>query len=118
MGKQEKQTENTQKTKSRDFDVVIELGPESTRGDKLRALRISNKMTLTALAKATGLTERALRYMENNQRQPGVDAVKKVSAALGVGTDYFMDDDIYMQELQKDEILALAKEKYGSRGMA
>ena len=33
-------------TRSRDFDAKIELGPDATRGDKLRALRLSRKMTL------------------------------------------------------------------------
>ena len=75
-------------------------------------------MTLTALSRASGLSDRAIRYIENNERQPSVDAIKKLSAALEVGTDYFMDDDLFLQELHKEEVLAQAKEKYGSRGMA
>ena len=62
-----------------------------------------------------------LRYLlrfEYNERTPGVDAIRKLAAALDVGTDYFMEEDLLQQELQKEEVLAQAKEKYGSRGMA
>ena len=105
-------------TRSRDFDADITIGPDASTGDKLKALRLSQKMTLTALSRASGLSDRAIRYIENNERQPGVDAIKRLSAALGVGTDFFMEDSLFNQELQKEEVLARAKEKYGSRGMA
>ncbi len=107
-----------EKTKSRDFDADIILGPDATIGDKVKALRLSKKMTLAALSRASGLSDRAIRYIENNERQPSIDAIKKLSAALEVGTDYFMEDDLFQQELHKEEVLAQAKEKYGSRGMA
>lgn len=107
-----------EKTRSRDFDAEVILGPDATNGDKVKALRLAKKMTLAALSRASGLSDRAIRYIENNERQPSVDAIKKLSAALEVGTDYFMDDDLFQQELKKEEVLAQAKEKYGSRGMA
>ena len=111
-------TQDKQPTRSRDFDADITIGPDATIGDKLRALRLSKKITLTALSRASGLSDRAIRYIENNERQPSVDAIKKLSAALEVGTDFFMDDDLFQEEAQKDEVLTQAKEKYGSRGMA
>ena len=43
---------------------------------------------------------------------------RKLAAALDVSTDYFMEEDLFQQELHKEEVLAQAKEKYGSRGMA
>lgn len=89
-----------------------------TIGDKVRYLRQSKNMTLAALSRASGLSDRAIRYIENNERTPGVDAIRKLAAALDVGTDYFMEEDLLQQELQKEEVLAQAKEKYGSRGMA
>ncbi len=111
-------TQERKLTRSRDFDAEVNLGPDATFGDKLRALRLSKKMTLIELSRASGLTDRTLRYLENDERRPGVDVVKKLSAALEVDTDYFMEDDLFQQELQKNEILAQAKEKYGARGMA
>lgn len=89
-----------------------------TIGDKVRYLRQSKNMTLAALSRASGLSDRAIRYIENNERTPGVDAIRKLAVALDVGTDYFMEEDLLQQELQKEEVLAQAKEKYGSRGMA
>lgn len=106
------------KTRSRDFNAEIILSPESTIGDKVKALRLSRKMTITALSRASGLSDRAIRYIENNERQPGLDAIRKLSAGLDVGTNYFIEDSLFQQELHKEEILAQAKEKYGSRGMA
>lgn len=105
-----------QHTRSRDFDANIVLGPDATIGDKLKALRLSKKITLTALSRSSGMSTRAIRYIENNERKPSIDAIKKLSAALEVGTDYFMDDDLFQEEADKEEILQKAQEQYGSRG--
>ena len=105
-------------TRSRDFDAEVILGPDATIGDKLKALRLSKKITLAALSRSSGLSDRAIRYIENNERQPGIDAIKKLSAALDVSTSYFMDYDLFQEEVDKEEVLAEAKEKYGSRGKA
>lgn len=105
-------------TRSRDFDAEVILGPDATIGDKLKALRLSKKITLAALSRSSGLSDRAIRYIENNERQPGIDAIKKLSAALDVSTSYFMDDDLFQEEVDKEEVLAEVKEKYGSRGKA
>ena len=105
-------------TRSRNFDAEVILGPDATIGDKLKALRLSKKITLAALSRSSGLSDRAIRYIENNERQPGIDAIKKLSAALDVSTSYFMDDDLFQEEVDKEEVLAEAKEKYGSRGKA
>ena len=105
-------------TRSRGFDMEVTLSKDATNGDKVKALRLAQEMTLAELSRRTGLTTRAIRYFENNERTPSVDAVKKLSAALGVSTDYFMEDDVFESELRKEEFLAKAKEKYGSRGKA
>lgn len=105
-------------TRSRDFDSEITLGPDATIGEKVKALRLSKKITLAALSRLTGLSDRAIRYIENNERQPSIDAIKRLSSALGVGTDFFMDDALFSQEMSKEEVLADAKKKYGSRGKA
>lgn len=89
-----------------------------TIGDKVKYLRQAKNMTMAALSRASGLSDRAIRYIENNERTPGVDAIRKLAAALDVSTDYFMEEDLFQQELHKEEVLAQAKEKYGSRGMA
>ena len=90
----------------------------ATIGEKLSALRKSIGMTVTALSRASGVSERSIRYFERGERTPRVDAIKKLAAALEVGTDYFLDDDILEEQLHNEEFLARAKERYGSRGMA
>ena len=46
------------------------------------------------------------------------DAIQKIAAALGVTTDYFMDDATFQQELNDDLFYADVRKKYGSRGVA
>ena len=87
-------------------------------GDKIRAARISLGMSQAELSRRTGLTSRAIRYYESNNRTPTVDAIKKVSEALGLSTDYFIDDAAFQEQLEKEAFLAEAQEKYGSRGKA
>ncbi|MCD8010701.1 MAG: helix-turn-helix domain-containing protein [Lachnospiraceae bacterium] len=94
------------------------LAPDATNGDKVRALRLAQGLSLAELARRTGLTSRAIRYMENNERTPSVDAVRRLSAALGVTTDYFMDNETFRRELQDDAFYTEVRQKYGSRGVA
>jgi len=110
--------ENKTTSRSRDFDADITLGPDATIGDKLKALRLSKKITMTELSRACGLSDRAIRYIENNEKQPSVDTIKRLSSALGVGTDFFMEDDLFQEEMKKEETLDEVKAKYGSRGKA
>lgn len=105
-------------TRSKDFDADIVLGPDASIGDKVKALRLSKKMTLTALSRASGLSDRAIRYIENNERTPGAGAIRQLADALEVRPDFFMDAALFDQELHKEDFLRQAKEKYGSRGMA
>ncbi len=103
---------------SRAFDAETKLSPDATMGDKLKTLRLSRKMSCTALSQASGLSVYAIRSFERNDREPDVIAIRKLSSALEVGTDYFMEDDLFQKELHKYEVLARAKELYGTRGMA
>ena len=110
------ETKNT--SRSRDFDADITLGPDATIGDKVKALRLSQKITMTELARACEMSDRAIRYIENNEKQPSVETVKRLAAALGVGTDFFMDDELFQKEMDKELTLEEVKQKYGSRGKA
>lgn len=110
--------QESKNTRSRDFDSDITLGPDATIGEKLKALRLSKRITIAALSKSSGLSSRAIRYIENDERQPGVDAIKKLSEALEVGTDYFMDDSLFTEEMNKAQVLEKAQKEYGSRGKA
>jgi transcriptional regulator with XRE-family HTH domain len=97
---------------------TITLTAESTYGDKIRAARAAKNMSQGTLSELTGLTTRAIRYYENNQRVPSADVIKKMADALGLTTNYFMDDTAFQEELERETFLAEAKDKYGSRGKA
>ena len=106
------------KTRSRNIDGEISLGPDASIGEKVRALRLSKKMTLSALSRASGLTDRAIRYIENDERKPSIDAIKRLSAALDVATNFFMEDILFQEEMDKEAFLEQASKKYGSKGKA
>ena len=105
------------KTGNRNNDAGISIGPDATIGDKVRALRLSKKMTMADLAR-TSLSDRAIRYIETNQRKPSIDAIKRLSAALGVATNFFMEDILFQEEMDKEAFLEQASKKYGSKGKA
>ena len=110
---------STQETaKRRNIEGEIKLGPDATIGDKVRALRLSKKITVSALSRATGLTDRTIRYIESNERKPSIDAIKKLSAALGVASNFFMEDILFQEEMDKEAFLEQASKKYGSKGKA
>lgn len=110
---------NTQdKTTTRNIDAEISIGPDASIGDKVRALRISKKMTMAELARTSGLTDRAIRYIESNERKPSIDAIKRLSAALGVATNFFMEDILFQEEMDKETFLEQTNKKYGSKGKA
>ena len=84
----------------------------------LKALRTAQHMSMAELARRASMSDRAIRYIESNQREPSVDAIQKIAAALGVTTDYFMDEATFQQELNDDLFYADVRKKYGSRGVA
>lgn len=103
---------------SNNTETTITLSPDATMGDKIHAARVSQNMSQAELSRLTGLSARAIRYYESNNRTPSVDAIKKIAEALGLATSYFMDDADFQAQLKREAFLAEAKEKYGSRGKA
>ena len=87
---------NTQDAKA---EAATTLAPDATNGDKIKALRTAQHMSMAELARRASMSDRAIRYIESNQREPSVDAIQKIAAALGVTTDYFMDEATFQQEL-------------------
>lgn len=106
---------NTQETKA---EAAAALTPSATNGDKIKDLRTAQHMSMAELARRASMSDRAIRYIESNQREPSVDAIQKIAAALGVTTDYFMDEATFQQELSDDLFYADVRKKYGSRGVA
>ena len=97
---------NTQEVKA---DAAATLTPTATNGDKIKALRTAQHMSMAELAHRASMSDRAIRYIESNQREPSVDAIQKIAAALGVTTDYFMDEATFQQELIIDTADAVVR---------
>lgn len=99
-------------------NAATALSPDATNGEKIKALRTAQGMSMAELARRASMSDRAIRYIESNQREPSVDAIQKIAAVLGVTTDYFMDDAAFQKELSDDQFYADVRKKYGSRGVA
>ena len=56
-------------------------------GEAIRALRTAANMTVTELAKKSGIKSRVIRSWERGERVPRVDRAKAVADALGVRVD-------------------------------
>ena len=91
-------------------EAATALTPTATNGEKIKALRTAQGMSMAELSRRASMSDRAIRYIEAGEREPSVDAIQKIAAALGVTTDYFMDDATF----QKADV----RKKYGSRGVA
>lgn len=98
-------------------EAATALTPNATNGEKIKALRTAQGMSMAELSRRASMSDRAIRYFESNQREPSVEAIQKIAAALGV-TDYFMDEATFQQELSDDQFYADVRKKYGSRGVA
>ncbi|MCY9198064.1 helix-turn-helix transcriptional regulator [Bacillus atrophaeus] len=74
-------------------------------GEKIKHLRDkNNKMTQKELAELTGLTQGTLSKFENNVKEPGLPAVKKIAKVFNVSTDYLLgytDDSVKYSESEK-----------------
>ena len=99
------------------FDTSA-VTPNATNGEKIKALRTAQGMSMAELSRRASMSDRAIRYIEAGEREPSVDAIQKIAAALGVTTDYFMDEATFQQELNDDLFYADVRKKYGSRGVA
>jgi transcriptional regulator with XRE-family HTH domain len=64
-------------------------------GEKLKALRLANRMTLKELAKKAGCTDAYLSQMERGLANPSVMILKSVASALGIKiVDFFLESPL------------------------
>jgi len=64
-----------------------------TFGDKLKALRNSQKLTQQQLAERLGVAKSVVSYYESGYRYPSYDVLVKISHVFHVTTDYLLDMD-------------------------
>lgn len=63
-------------------------------GEKLKALRLKNHMTLKELAKIAGCTGAYLSQLERGRANPSIMILKKVATALQIKVvDFFLEDE-------------------------
>lgn len=68
-------------------EAATALTPNATNGEKIKALRTAQGMSMAELSRRASMSDRAIRYIEAGEREPSVDAIQKIAAALGVTTD-------------------------------
>lgn len=63
-------------------------------GEKIKNIRIAHKMTQEQLSEASGISLTSLRKYETNERNPKPEQLLKLSEALGISINVFLDFDI------------------------
>ncbi|MDE7330169.1 MAG: helix-turn-helix domain-containing protein [Clostridia bacterium] len=69
-------------------------------GEKIKSLRILRGINQIELAKALGVTKQCISNWENDNIQPSIDMLVKLSLFFNVSTDYLLD-------LETDEKLSV-----------
>lgn len=69
-----------------------------TLGKRIQAARRNKRMTQKQLAESMGVVTGTIQQYELDKRQPRIDQIKKIAAALGVSVPYLIG---YEEELQK-----------------
>lgn len=70
------------------------IGTQQTIGERIRHFRESKKLSLSDLAKQTGLALDFLQGMENDSIYPAIGPLQKIARVLGVRLGTFLDDQI------------------------
>jgi transcriptional regulator with XRE-family HTH domain len=86
--------------------------PESQIGKHIKALRLSRKLTLTALAGKTGYTKGYLSKVENSEKSPPVSTLIVIAKALGVTLSRIFGEESTASRcsvVKKEERLFMAK---------
>lgn len=79
---------------NRNDDSDISLAVRAFKiGDKVRDLRLKNRLTLQDLAGRTGLSKPFLSQIENGRVIPPVPTLLRLARALEVGMGYFFEDE-------------------------
>ena len=69
------------------------IAENATLGNKIRKLRISKGINLTAFAKKIGKTPSYLSQVERGMASPSITTLREISKALNVPIFYFLIDD-------------------------
>ena len=89
---------NTQDAKA---EAATTQAPDATNGDKIKALRTAQHMSMAELARRASMSDRAIRYIESNQREPSVGLHIYVSGDRVNNTDIDKASPVCDYYLQK-----------------
>lgn len=78
-------------------------------GEKLKKIRKSNNLTQKELAKLSGIAEITIRKYENNERNPKIQQIEKITNVLNMDLENFLDNDSSLYQVL-NEIKKLRKE--------
>ena len=62
-------------------------------GDKIREIRLAKKISQVELAKTLNVTKQSVSNWENENIQPSIEMLSKISDALSVTTDYLLSKE-------------------------
>lgn len=86
--------------------------PESEIGKNIKALRLSQNMTIKALAERAGITKGYLSKVENSDKAPPVSTLLVIAKALGVTMSQLLGEDsssVQCSVVKKDERKLIAQ---------
>ena len=77
-------------------------------GERLKALRLQEKLTQQQLADRLGITKSVVSYYELQERYPSPEILIKLASVFHVSTDYLLGLDqgeaLYLSGLDKEDI--------------
>ena len=89
-----------------------------TFSEKVKEARVSLGISQPQLGKKIGLSVRSVIAYEKGEKKPRPASMLKLAKALGVSVKFLSDDESEdpMADIEKDDYIAEARERYGAAG--
>ena len=89
-----------------------------TFSEKVKEARVSLGISQPQLGKKIGLSVRSVIAYEKGEKKPRPASMLKLAKALGVSVKFLSDDECEdpMADIEKDDYIAEARERYGAIG--
>ena len=89
-----------------------------TFSEKVKEARVSLGISQPQLGKKIGLSVRSVIAYEKGEKKPRPASMLKLAKALGVSVKFLSDDECEdpMADVEKDDYIAEARERYGAAG--
>ena len=86
--------------------------------EKVKEARVSLGISQPQLGKKIGLSVRSVIAYEKGEKKPRPASMLKLAKALGVSVKFLSDDECEdpMADIEKDDYIAEARERYGAAG--